>query len=240
MLFEYNIHDCRITVELAILSGAITEVTSLCSVACLPVIDSVRFVTATFAASSIASHCLNNRICMDWSPCLDVEEYRGAEVLKPVVGLHEGVVSCDFSSIYPTILIGSNISIENISATDSNRPEGSTWKSYSGSNFVIRGRRIAFDNSLYTIIPPVVKFFVDRRQVKKSNPPYALGLKITANSIYGSLGDRNSRIYSPMCSASITTGGRSCLATAETILRVYGFRVVYPGRHRLVLYHTHI
>ena len=50
---------------------------------------------------------------------------------------------------------------------------------------------------------------------------------MTANSIYGSLGDANSRIYSPMCSAAVTTGGRWCLAVAETIMGVYGFQVVY-------------
>jgi DNA polymerase elongation subunit (family B) len=231
-LFEYNLHDCKITMELALKSGAIVEIVSLCSVACVPVIDSVRFVTGTFAACAIASYCLKNKISMDWSPCTVFQEYRGAHVLKPIVGVHEDVVSCDFSSMYPTVMLGANISIENCSITRSALNEGSTWKSNTGSNFIIGGKRIGFSNSADVIIPPVVRLFVDlRKKVKYINTPEAQArsnaLKITANSIYGSLGDPNSRIYSPMCSAAITTGGRWSLALAESILRVYGFVVVY-------------
>lgn len=227
-LFEYNLHDSKITVQLALKTGVLAEIASFCTVACVPVIDSVRFVTGTFAACSIASYCLQNEICMDWSPCIQVQDYRGAEVLKPIIGLHEDVVSCDFSSMYPTILLGANISIENCTTTKSRQLEGSTWKSSTGSSFVINNKRIMFDNSFNVVIPPVMKLFVEkRRQVKKSDPVLSFALKIVANSIYGSLGDANSRIYSPMCSAAITTGGRWCLALAETIFKIYGFKVVY-------------
>jgi DNA polymerase elongation subunit (family B) len=231
-LFEYNLHDCKITMELALRSGAIVEIMSLCSVACVPVIDSVRFVTGTFAACAIASYCLKNTISMDWSPCGIFQEYRGAEVLKPMIGVHEDVVSCDFSSMYPTVMLGASISVENCTTTRSTLLEGSTWKSSTGSNFIINGKRVAFSVSEDLIIPPVVKLFVDlRKEVKyiMSSDAQARSnaLKVTANSIYGSLGDSNSRIYSPLCSAAITTGGRWCLAVAESILKAYGFVVVY-------------
>lgn len=227
-LFEYNLHDCKITMELALKSGALTEIVSLCTAACVPVIDSVRFVSGTFAACSVASYCLQNKICMDWSPPAFTQEYRGAEVLKPIIGVHQNVVSCDFSSMYPTVLLGANISIENCTVVKSNSKEGSTWKSLSSTNFVINEKKVSFSNLSNVIIPPVMRLFVERRkQVRKSNPAYALGLKIAANSIYGSLGDRNSRIYSPNCSAAVTTGGRWCLALAESILKKYGYRVVY-------------
>lgn len=227
-LFRYNLHDCKITVELAIKTGAIAEITSLCTAACVPVIDSARFVTGTFAACSIASHCLQNRISMDWSPCKHAVDYRGAEVLKPVIGLHENVVSCDFSSMYPTILLGSNISIENFTCSETDILEGSVWSSNMRSNFVIDGTLVSFDRLTEAVVPPVMQGFVTtRKAVRKTDPAYAMGLKISANSIYGSLGDRNSRIYSPMCSAAVTTGGRWCLSAAESVIKVYGFEVVY-------------
>lgn len=227
-LFEYNMHDSKITMELTKASNTITEITLLAVVTCSPIIDCVRFVSGTLAACSIASYCLDKRICMDWSPCLTIKEYRGAEVLKPIIGLHEDVVSCDFSSMYPTVLAGANISIENYTETDSQMRNGATIKTNQGTTFSIEGQDITFDNRNDCIIPPVMKMFVDKRKrVKKSNPPYALALKTAANSIYGSIGDRHSRIYSPNCSASVTTGGRWCLATAEVILKSFGYRVVY-------------
>ena len=227
-LFEYNLHDSKITVDLALETKVIEELSSLCCVASVPVIDSVRFITGTFASCSIASHSLKNRISMDWSACLQAREYRGAEVLRPTIGIHEDVICCDFSSMYPTVLLGSNISIENFIVMDTARTEGSVWESEMGCNFIIDGMRIVFNKSKDTIIPDVMKFFVDRRrQVRKNNPQYALSLKVVANSIYGSIGDRNSKIYSPYCSAAVTTGGRWSLALAESIMRIYGFDVVY-------------
>jgi DNA polymerase elongation subunit (family B) len=227
-LFEYNIHDSRITMELARASNMITEITSLAVVACSPIIDCVRFVSGTLAACSIASYCLEHKISMDWSPCAEIKEYRGAEVLKPVIGLHEDVVSCDFSSMYPTVLMGANISIENCVESPQTATNGAAWNSNAGTTFVVDDVNVTFDKRTDCIIPPVMRLFVERRkQVRKSNPSYALGLKVAANSIYGSLGDRHSRIYSPNCSASVTTGGRWCLATAEVILKVMGYQVVY-------------
>jgi DNA polymerase elongation subunit (family B) len=231
-LFEYNLHDCKITMELAFKSGAIVEIMSLCSVACVPVIDSVRFVTGTFAACAIASYSLKNSISMDWSPCGTFQGYRGAEVLEPVIGVHEDVVSCDFSSMYPTVMLGANISIENCTTMESVEQEGSTWKSGGTSNFIINDTQVTFSDLPGLVIPPVVQLFVDlRKKVKYINTVEAQAqsnaLKVTANSIYGSLGDSNSKIYSPLCSASITTGGRWCLAVAQTILKAYGYEVVY-------------
>lgn len=238
--FEYNVHDTKITLDLAVKSNTLVEISYLCNVSCIPVIDAVRFVSGTFGPCAIASYCLKNKVCMDWSPCLTVQEYRGAEVLKPIIGTHENVVSCDFSSMYPSVLLGANISIENFVVTRSSLNEGSTWVSRNGTNFVVNGKRIGFRSETNAIVPPVMKLLVDKRKaVRKTNPALAAALKTTANSIYGSIGDRNSKIYSPNCSASVTTGGRWCLSVAETILRVYGYKVVYGDTDSCFVASTH-
>lgn len=226
--FEYNVHDTRITLELAFKSNTLTEVSYLCNVSCIPVIDAVRFVSGTFGPCALASYCLEKKICMDWSPCTVIQEYRGAEVLKPIIGTHENVVSCDFSSMYPSVVLGANISIENFIVTRSTREEGSTWVSSSGTNFVINNKRVGFRSDKDVIVPPVMRLLINKRNaVRKTNPALAGALKTTANSIYGSIGDKNSKIYSPNSSASVTTGGRWCLSLAQTILKIYGYKVVY-------------
>lgn len=214
--------------QLTTKSGMLDEITSLAVALCSPIIDCVRFVSGTLAAYSIASYCLQNKIRMDWSPCTVVQEYWGAEVLNPIIGLHENVVSCDFSSMYPTVLIGANISLENCIVAKATADNGATWTEDGKTTFVVNGSNLTFDNRDDCVVPPVMKLFIDKRkQVKKSKPAYAWGLKIAANSIYGSLGNRHSRIYSPNCSAFVTTGRRWCLATAEVILKSFGFKVVY-------------
>lgn len=226
--FEYNVHDSKITMNLAIKSNLLVDIAYLCNAACIPVIDANRFVSGTFGPCAIASYCLKNRISMDWSQCLDVQEYKGAEVLKPIIGTHENVVSCDFSSMYPSVILGANISIENFTITNTTKSEGSTWLSSSGANFVVDGKRIIFTSKSDVIIPPVIKLLVGKRTaVKKSNPALAGGLKQTSNSIYGMLGDRNSKIYSPFAAKCVTAGGRWCLSFAETFLKIYNYKVVY-------------
>jgi DNA polymerase elongation subunit (family B) len=227
-LLEYNIHDSKITMLLATASDTLAEVTSIAVATASPIIDCIRFVSGTLAASSIGSYCLNNHICMDWSPCSSVREYRGAEVLKPIIGTHEDVVSCDFSSMYPTILLGANISPENYREQKTSALSGSVWKDGDEITFVVDDTSYIFNATMDCVVPPVMRLFVEtRRRVRKTKPAYALGLKIAANSIYGSLGDRHSKIYSPACSAAVTTGGRWCLALAETILKMFGFQIVY-------------
>lgn len=71
------------------------------------------------------------------------------------------------------------------------------------------------------LVPPVMRQFVNKRNA------LAGALKTCANSIYGSLGDRNSKIYNPFGAKCITGGGRWCLSFAETFLKVYGYEVVY-------------
>jgi len=239
-LFRYNLHDSKITLQLAEKSNVLWEMAFLSNAACCPIIDSARFVSGTFAACAIAAYCLQRGIRMDWSPCTEVKEYKGAHVMEPIIGLHEDVYSCDFSSMYPSVVLGSNISIENVTETNTIRLDGSTWRSSTTTNFAIDGRRISFNLYKDCIIPPVMKLFVDRRKGIKNqmkvcednNKIFLLhvlqwALKIIANSIYGSIGDRNSHIYSPACSAAVTTGGRWCLAVADSIMRACHYKVVY-------------
>lgn len=226
--FEYNIHDSKITMELAFKSNVINEICSLSIAMCSPVIDCTRFVSGTLAASSIASYALNNSIRMDWSTCTNVREYRGAEVLRPMLGFHEDVISCDFSSMYPSVLMGACISIDNCLTIPSDQPDGRIWKDDIGTHFIIDNNEVIFEHSKNAIIPSVMEFFVGtRRKVRKTKPDYANCLKVGANSIYGTLGDRYSRIYNPFCSAAVTSGGRWCLSLAETILRMMGYTVIY-------------
>lgn len=226
--FEYNIHDSKITMELAFKSNALQEICSLSTTMCSPVIDCTRFVSGTLAASSIASYALENSIRMDWSTCTNVREYRGAEVLQPILGFHEDVISCDFSSMYPSVLMGACISIDNCIVLPTEQPDGRIWKDDSSSHFIIGDSEVIFEYSKDAIIPSVMSFFVDtRRKVKKTKPDYANCLKVGANSIYGTLGDRYSRIYNPFCSAAVTSGGRWCLSVAETMLQMMGYTVIY-------------
>jgi DNA polymerase elongation subunit (family B) len=227
-LFRYNVQDSKVTMMLGIKAGIIRMMEVLSTVVCAPIIDIDRFTSGTFSCTAVASWCLHNRISMDWSPCTQYSAYKGAHVISPVIGMHERVYSCDFASMYPTILMSANISIENYVTRDTKRSHGSVWQTKHGTTFVLDGKASTFTREPPAILPNVVKGQVSERKcIKKSDPVKAGALKMSSNSLYGATGDKNSKIYAPVCSSSITLGGRWCLALAESVLMKFGYAILY-------------
>jgi DNA polymerase elongation subunit (family B) len=227
-LFRYNVQDSKVTMMLGVKAGIIRMMEVLSTVVCGPIIDIDRFTSGTFSCTAVASWCLHNRICMDWSPCTQYSAYKGAHVISPVIGIHESVYSCDFASMYPTILMSANISIENYITRPTTKSHGSIWQTEYGTNFALNGSTHTFTRKPPAILSNVVKGQVlERKRIKKSDPIKANALKTSSNSLYGATGDRNSRIYAPACSSSITSGGRWCLALAESVLRKFGYTILY-------------
>jgi DNA polymerase elongation subunit (family B) len=227
-LFEYNIQDCKVTMQLAMVSSILPLIQSLCTVVAAPVIDIDRFASGTFACTNVASYCLKNNIRMDWSPCTQYIAYQGAHVTSPVLGLHEDVWCCDFSSMYPTIMVSANTSFENCKISRSKKVSGAIWKTSKGTHFVQDKLRYTFDQSTPAILPQVVGTQVaQRKAIKKTDPIKANALKTSANSIYGGTGDKNCRIYAPPVAFSITSGGRWCKALSEGVVHCLGYSLKY-------------
>jgi DNA polymerase elongation subunit (family B) len=227
-LFRYNVQDSKVTMMLGIKAGIIRMMEVLSTVVCGPIIDIDRFTSGTFSCTAVASWCLHNRICMDWSSCTQYSAYKGAHVIAPVIGMHQSVYSCDFSSMYPTILMSANISIENYITQKTKKAHGSIWQTNHGTSFALNGMKSTFTRYPPAILPNVVKGQVmERKRIKKSDPVKASALKTSSNSLYGATGDKNSRIYAPACSSSITSGGRWCLALAESVLTKFGYVILY-------------
>lgn len=227
-LFEYNIQDCKVTMELAMVSNILPLIQALCTIVAAPVIDIDRFASGTFACTNVGSYCLKNKIRMDWSPCTQYVEYQGAHVTPPVLGLHKDVWSCDFSSMYPTIMTSANISIENCKISRTKKTHGSIWETSAGKHFAIGGLKYTFTQDNPAILPKVVHSQVTtRKKIKKSDPVKANALKLSANSIYGCTGDKNSKMYAPGTALSITSGGRWCKALSEAVVYCFGYTLKY-------------
>lgn len=62
---------------------------------------------------------------------------------------------------------------------------------------------------------------------KRTNPDYAMGLKVSANTLYGAFGYASSLLHSPRAAATVTVIGRTALALAYTVFTGLGVTVVY-------------
>lgn len=229
-LFEYNVNDSKITMQLAINCGALEYMSEFAVTSAAPVIDAVRFNTGIAGACKIASHMLASRVRMDWSPCTDYKPLKGATVFDPILGTHDDVVCCDYSSMYPTIMVSSNVSFENTVRLKSNREEGMVdWDGDAVYVACFPGEVVCIDQSSKSKVADIL--VEDRKQRKRArdagNEAKSNAIKVGSNSIYGLTGFSDSKIYSPNCSATVTASGRWCLTVASTIAEACGHRVVY-------------
>ena len=90
------------------------------------------------------------------------------------------------------------------------------------------------------ILPSILKYLVDERKIVKNKQKVEKdkfkislldikqkSLKISANSLYGYLGYKNSRFYAKDIAALITKTGRRILRNAANIVNKMGYRIIY-------------
>lgn len=229
LMLEYNMNDSKITSMLWKMTGADRDVPTMACVSCSPVYDCIRHITGSMSACVIASQCLSEGICFGWAKCLPMGKYQGGYVVAPTRGVHDDVAVCDFSSMYPTIMMDANISPESIiPPSGSARHEGAvSWDNH-GASVVYGGNVLRFRNDVSPVVPRVLRKLVDERKHSRAKfPQYGNALKIATNSIYGAFGYEFSPLYSPSCSAATTAFGRWCLSLSIGIFEMCGLEVVY-------------
>lgn len=228
-ILEYNINDCIIPVEIWIKTGLINEIPSLALASCCHIYDCCRYMTSVTARCPLSAEAMAMNMRIDWSECEGVSEYKGGRVLEPVKGVHSDVIVCDYSSMYPTIMIDANISPETLEIMEADdHLYGDVW--FDDKYVYVRAEsNIArFPRTGNNLIKKLLtKYVLLRSQHKHDNPTYAGTLKVAANSIYGSLGYENSPLYNPMCAIATTSIGRWCLDLACRTFEDYGMKVIY-------------
>lgn len=241
-MLDYNMNDSKVTAILWGLTGADADIPNLAGVLCSPVYDCARYITGGMSSGIIASECLSEGICFAWAKCPPTGKYQGGYVVAPERGIHEEVAVCDFSSMYPTLMMGANISPETIlPPVESLRSEGAVAWDGDSVSVVCGGRTIRFGNGRSGVIPRTLRKLVDeRKKCRAKYPKRAMALKVGANSIYGSTGYEFSLLYSPSCSAATTAYGRWCLSLSICIFEKCGLKVVYGDTDSCFLARTRV
>lgn len=184
------------------------------------------------------------------------EGYEGAIVLEPERGMHlESPVSVlDYNSLYPSSMISHNISHDSLVIDprydDLPDVEYATvaYDCYDGAKNVIGQRVCRYvtkrrDQPYEGVLPRILKELLAQRKATRKRAAeclaagemfrYALldGLqlayKVTANSLYGQMGARTSKLYLKDIAACTTSVGRSMILTAKGFVEERGARVVY-------------
>jgi len=156
-------------------------------------------------------------------------KYVGGYVKEPVKGLHENILSFDFKSLYPSIIISKNISPDTLI-------KGETDEEFYTAPEVphkFRTQPIGF-------VPSVIGNLLKERAkikdiMKKTDDPVEKkilnvqqqALKTLANSMYGLYGFARFRWYSGECADAVTAWGRDYIKKTMKKAEKFGFKAIY-------------
>jgi DNA polymerase elongation subunit (family B) len=229
-LREYNVNDCVVTLDIWKKEKMEHVIPSIALCTSSPVYDCTRYVTGTLASLGYSSYCMARGHLIEWSTCSSPQSYTGGYVMEPVKGLHDNILVCDFKSMYPTIMASCNINPH--SFVSRRALEGERDGHVRVGRYTVEvcvGETVStFDNRAPSVMSQFMRYMIDERtRHKKSLPMYATSLKVLSNSVYGSLGYGNSRLYSPTCAAAITAVGRHCVKMSRSFFLREGLQVIY-------------
>ena len=156
------------------------------------------------------------------------DTYEGGYVLEPRKGLQSNIVSLDFRSLYPTIIVTHNVDISTLDC-----------ECCQGENLSPTGHH--FCKKRPGFIPSILGNLVDRRaEIKgriagmdRSSPNHKRmdamqnAIKILSNSFYGYSGYPPARWYSKECAESVASWGRHYIKSTIESAEREGFQVLY-------------
>lgn len=172
------------------------------------------------------------------------ESYLGGFVLKPKRGLHENVVSLDFSSMYPSLMVSYNISPDTL-VTEEKLDEMSEEDYYEAPQVNHK-----FSKKPDGFFKDILKNLIDRRNIiknkiknEKSKQKKKLlnvkqkALKTLTNSFYGYTGWNAARWYKKECAEATTAWGREMIKKAIDKAQTQNFEVLYSDTDSIFVKH---
>ncbi|HII72806.1 TPA: DNA polymerase [Candidatus Woesearchaeota archaeon] len=166
------------------------------------------------------------------------ERIKGAFVYEPKPGLYENVAVFDFRSLYPTIIVSHNISIETLRCGCCEDKE----------KVPIENENIWFCRKKEGFLSSVLKEIITRRMrvkeiMKKSDEKKRVfldarqeSLKTLSNSFYGYLGFFAARWYNRDCAKSVTAYGRHYIHKVIEEAEENDFKVLYSDTDSIFLH----
>lgn len=153
----------------------------------------------------------------------------GGYVKDPEKGLHENIVYFDFRSLYPSIIISKNVSLDTLVR---DCIEGSCHVSPEAGYLFLKEPRGFVPSVIGNVLSERVRLktmmhqATDEREIQLLNVQQE-ALKRLANSMYGVYGFSRFRWYSLECADAITAWGRDYIKNTMKKAEEFGFKPIY-------------
>jgi DNA polymerase elongation subunit (family B) len=237
-LLSYSLRDSVCLAEIAEKINLWNAVTQTAAVTGVGIEDLNNRGKQVQVLNSLYPYVYNDGRILDFPAKVPREKYEGALVQDPLIGFHIMVLILDFSSLYPSIIIGYNIGHDTyLTPEQAAALPKEMWMCPPGSPhaFLVKSvRQSALARMLIHILEerarikkqmgkeedPIVKGVLDARQA---------GVKVVANSAYGFLGAADKGILPlPEGAETVTAVGRWLISqVADHLREKYGATIVY-------------
>jgi DNA polymerase I len=153
----------------------------------------------------------------------------GGYVKDPEKGLHENIVYFDFRSLYPSIIISKNVSLDTLVQECE---EGACHVSPEAGYLFLKEPRGFVPSVIGNVLTERVRLktmmhqATDEREIQLLNVQQE-ALKRLANSMYGVYGFSRFRWYSLECADAITAWGRDYIKKTMKKAEKFGFNPIY-------------
>ena len=186
------------------------------------------FMNSKTADCLCLKYAKDNNIILPSVTPKEYDKYEGGYVIECNPKLYENIVVMDFKSLYPSIMIGFNISYETLTDKYSKDCINVDDKYYFKKEIGIISSiiKIFLEKRKATIIKRD-KIGDERRLDWKSLHATQKAFKIIANSFYGVLGFRNFRLYNRAAASSITYIARKIMKETIDWFNKNNYPVIY-------------
>jgi DNA polymerase I len=157
--------------------------------------------------------------------------YTGGFVLVPKEGVHEDVISLDFSAMYPSIMINYNISPDSVVSRNEENVE---FYQAPGTEYKFRKKPDGFFKVILTnLLERRKKIKAQMAIIDKNSYEYTVldihqnAIKILTNAFYGYTGWHAAKWYRKECAEATTAWGRSIIQDAIDRAEKHGLEVIY-------------
>ena len=153
----------------------------------------------------------------------------GGYVKDPEKGLHENIVYFDFRSLYPSIIISKNVSLDTLVEECE---EGNCHVSPEAGHLFLKKPQGFVPSVIGNVLRERVRLktmmhqATDEREIQLLNVQQE-ALKRLANSMYGVYGFSRFRWYSLECADAITAWGRDYIKKTMKKAEKFGFKPIY-------------
>ena len=232
---KYCVQDCMLVSDLVQKLNTLPNAIGMADVCLVPTSYIFLRGQGCKILSLVAKRCRLDGFALPELRRQEAEGYDGAFVLNPRIGVYldTPVAVLDFSSLYPSSMIATNLSHDTMLGDDQPDPEGLEVEAVS---FMLRDKagnerevtkrfvQAGANDEHEGVLPRTLKKLLGsrasvRKEMKTVDDPFQravmdglqLAYKVTANSLYGQLGSATSDICCVEIAASTTAVGRSML-----------------------------